>query len=79
MLYACTCIKSCYCSVSSEISWPISTKFYVDPAVETGLKVCSDGHAPLTVMPVYGEMMMIKKNKQKKNNNNKKQNNIFLL
>ena len=25
---------------SSEISWPISTKFHVDPTVEMGLRVC---------------------------------------
>ena len=47
---------------SSEISWPISTKFHVDPTVETGLKVCSNGHAPLTVMPIYGKMMIMIKN-----------------
>ena len=46
---------------SSETIWPIFTKFHVDPNVETGLKVCSNGHAPLTVMPIYG----------KKNNNSK--------
>ena len=45
---------------SSEISWPISTKFHIDPTVETGLRVCSNGHAPLTVMPVYGKIMIIK-------------------
>ena len=37
---------------SSEISWPISTKFHVDPTVETGLRVSSNGHAPLTVLPI---------------------------
>ena len=46
---------------SSEISSPISTKFHVNPTVETGLKVCSNGHTPLTVMPIYGKMMIIKK------------------
>ena len=46
---------------SSEISWPISTKFHVDPTVEKGLRVCSNGHALLTVMPIYGEIMLIKK------------------
>ena len=46
-------------TVSSEISWPISTKFHVDPTVEMGLKVCSNGHAPLTVMPIYGKMIII--------------------
>ena len=45
---------------SSEISWPISTKFHVDPTVERGLKVCSNGHAPLILMPIYGKMMIIK-------------------
>ena len=51
---------------SSEISWPIFTKFHVNPTVETGLRVCSNGHAPLTVMPVYDKIMILKKtNKQK--------------
>ena len=27
---------------------------YHDPTVETGLRVCSNGHAPLTAMPIYG-------------------------
>ena len=40
---------------SSETTWPIFTKFYVDPTVDIGLKVCSNGHAPLTVMPIYGK------------------------
>ena len=38
---------------SSEISWPISTKFHVNPTVETGWRFCSNGHALLTVMPIY--------------------------
>ena len=46
---------------SSEISWQISTKFHVDPTVEMGLRVCSNGHTPLTVMPIYGKIMIIKK------------------
>ena len=46
---------------SSEISWQISTKFHVDPTVEMGLRVCSNGHTPLTVMPIYGKVMIIKK------------------
>ena len=46
---------------SSEISWPISTKFHVSPVVETRLRICSNGHAPLTVMPIYGKIMIIKK------------------
>ena len=48
-------------TLSSEISWPVSTKFHVDPTVETGLRVCSNGHIPLTVMPIYGKIMIIKK------------------
>ena len=44
---------------SSEISWPNSTKFHVDPSVETGLKVCSNDQAPVTVMPIYGKIMII--------------------
>ena len=45
---------------SEEVSWPISTKFHGDPTVETGLRVCSNGHAPLTVMPLYGKIMIKK-------------------
>ena len=45
---------------SSEISWPISTKFHVDPTVEMGLRVCSNGHAPLIVMPIYAKMIVKK-------------------
>ena len=50
---------------SSEISWLISIKFHVDPSVEMGLRVCSNHHAPLTVMPIYDKIMIIKKKKQK--------------
>ena len=35
--------------------------------VETGLRVCSNGHAPLTVMPTYGKIIIKKKNKKKNN------------
>ena len=42
---------------SSEISRPVSTKFHVDPTVEAGLRVSSNGLAPLTVMPIYGKIM----------------------
>ena len=65
MLYTCTKIMILLNTFSSEISWPISTKLHVDPSVETGLRVCSNGHAPLTVMPIYGKIMI--KKKQKKN------------
>ena len=44
---------------SSETVWPIFTKFHVHP-FETGLKVCSNGHAALTVMPMYGKKIIIK-------------------
>ena len=30
---------------SPETTWPISTKFYVDPTVETELRLCSNGKA----------------------------------
>ena len=46
---------------SSEISWPIFTKFHIDPTVERRSKVFSNGHAPLTVMPIYGKIMIINK------------------
>ena len=46
---------------SSEVSLPISTKVHVGPTVETGLRVCSNSYAPLTVMPIYGKIMIIKK------------------
>ena len=26
-----------------------------------GLRVCANGHAPLTIMPIYGKIMIIKK------------------
>ena len=48
---------------SSKTTWPISTKLHVDPTVQTGLWVWSNGHTPLTVTPIYGK----KKNNNKKN------------
>ena len=51
---------------ASEISRPISTKFHVDPTVETGFRVCSNAHAPLTVLPIYGKIMFMKKKKKRK-------------
>ena len=36
---------------------------FYDPTVETGLRVCSNGHAPLTAMPIYGKIMIITKKK----------------
>ena len=66
---------------SSEISWPISTKFHVDPAVETGLRICSNGHASLTVLPIYGKIMTKKKKKKKKTKkkDKKKQKTFFFF
>ena len=46
---------------SSEVSWPICTKIHVDSTIEMGLRVCSNGYAPLTVVPIYGKIMIIKK------------------
>ena len=43
---------------SSETVSPISTKFLVDPTVETEFRVCSNDHTPFTI---YG-----KKNNKKK-------------
>ena len=45
---------------TSETTWPISTKFHVDPNVETEVRICSNGHAPLTVMPIYDKKIIIK-------------------
>ena len=45
---------------SSGISWPISTKFHVDPTVEMELRVCSNSHASLTAMPIYGKIIIPK-------------------
>ena len=45
---------------SSETAWTISTNLYFDPVVETGLSIYSNGHAPLTVLPIYGEIIIIK-------------------
>ena len=50
-------------------TFPVSTKFHANTTVEKGLRVCSNGHAPMIVMPMYG--------KKKKKNNNKKH--ILLL
>ena len=39
---------------SSETTWPVFTKFHVDPSFEIGFRVYSNGHTPFTVMPIYG-------------------------
>ena len=41
----------------SETPWPIFFKLDVEPSVKGGLKICTNGHGPLTTMaamPVYG-------------------------
>ena len=38
---------------------PITTKFHINPTDEMGLRVCSDDHAPLTVMSIYGKKIII--------------------
>ena len=38
---------------NSETTWPIFTKFHADLTVETGLRVCSNGHAPLTHVNIW--------------------------
>ena len=43
----------------SETAWPISTNVHVHPTVEMRLKVCSNGHASFTVMPMYGKKVII--------------------
>ena len=72
MLY--TCIKSyCYTLLfRNQLANFHQVSF--DPTVETGLKVCSDGHAPLTIMSIYGKMMMIKQNKKTNQKKKKKKN-----
>ena len=39
---------------SSETIWPVSTKFHVNPTVESRLRVSSNGHAAPALMPLYG-------------------------
>ena len=39
----------------SEATRPISTKFHVNPIGEVALRVCSNGHAQLTVRSIYGK------------------------
>ena len=43
---------------SSETSWPIKAKFYVEPPWEGGTKVCINGPGHMTkmaTMPIYGK------------------------
>ena len=43
---------------SSETTWPIKAKFYVEPPWEGGTKVCINGPGHMTKMaarPIYGK------------------------
>ena len=43
---------------SSETAWPIKAKFYVEPPLEGGAKVCINGPGHMTkqaAMPIYGK------------------------
>ena len=43
---------------SSETAWPIKAKFYVEPPLEGGTKVCINGPGHMTkmaAMPIYGK------------------------
>ena len=43
---------------SSETTWPIKAKFYVEPPWEGGTKVCINGPGHMTkmaAMPIYGK------------------------
>ena len=43
---------------SSETTWPIKAKFYVEPPWEGGTKVCINGPCHMTkmaAMPIYGK------------------------
>ena len=44
---------------STATTWLVFTKFHIDPTVEMRLRVCSNGHAPLTVIPIYGTKIII--------------------
>ena len=38
---------------SSETTYKPISKFHIDPTLEMWLRVCSNHHAPLTVLPIY--------------------------
>ena len=48
---------------SSETAWPIKYKFYVEPPLEGGTKVCINGPGHMTkmaAMPIYGKNLLYK-------------------
>ena len=61
VIYPCSCavymykIMILFNNLFSVTTWPISTKFHAYSTVERELRVCSNGLALLTVMPVYGK------------------------
>ena len=52
-------IKILLSNFSSETTSPISTKCHVDLTVETELRVCSNAHSLLTVIPIYRKTIII--------------------
>ena len=58
VILPCSCAKYVYKimrllnNFSSETTSLISTKFHVDLIVETGLRVCSNGHALSAIIPI---------------------------
>ena len=51
-------VRSPFSKISSETTWPIKAKFYVEPPWEGGTKVCINGHGHMTkmaAMPIYGK------------------------
>ena len=65
--YSARVIFPCHCAVYmyeiiillNIFSSEISSKFHVYPILETGQRVCSNGDAPSTVMPIYGKKKII--------------------
>ena len=65
IVYPCSGVRRCCCCCppfsnvfSSETSWPIKAKFYVEPPWEGGKKVCINGPGHMTkmaAMPIYGK------------------------
>ena len=45
-------------NISSKATWPIVTKFHIEPPWPEGRKVCSNSPSRMTnmdIMPVYGK------------------------
>ena len=56
---ACVCVLSTFSNIfSSETIGPIEAKFHVEPPLDRGTKVCSNGTGHMTkmaAMPIYGK------------------------